>query len=71
LQRITIFAKSRFIAPVAIKIVKATGGQVTLADLGLPQTLIEKIMKKQGKLKVKKEREKAKRAACRMASFES
>lgn len=50
-------------SPVAVKIVKATGGQVTLEELGLDQSLIDKILKKQGKLKEKNAKEKAKRAA--------
>jgi hypothetical protein len=44
---------------IALKIVKATGGQVTLEDLGLDQEAIEKVRLKQQKLRDKKERQKA------------
>jgi hypothetical protein len=45
---------------IALKIVKATGGQVTLEDLDLDQEAIEKVRLKQQKLRDKKERQKAK-----------
>lgn len=48
-------------ADTAIKIVKATGGDVSLEDLGLNQRTIDKIRFKQQKVREKKEREKAKR----------
>lgn len=48
---------------VAVKIVKATAGQVTLEDLGLSEKLITKIKAKQQRLREKMERDKAKRAA--------
>jgi hypothetical protein len=48
---------------IALKIVKATGGEVSLEDLGLDSQTIEKIRVKQQKIKEKKEREKASRAA--------
>ena len=44
---------------IALKIVKATGGQVTLEDLGLDEEAIEKVRLKQQKLRDKKERQKA------------
>ena len=44
---------------IALKIVKATGGQVTLEDLGLDDEAIEKVRLKQQKLRDKKERQKA------------
>lgn len=50
---------------VAVKIVKATGGRVTLEDLGLSEKLVSKIKIKQQRLKEKMEKEKAKRAAKR------
>jgi hypothetical protein len=46
-------------ASIALKIVKATGGQVSLEDLGLDQEAIEKIQLKQQKLRDKRERQKA------------
>lgn len=48
---------------VAVKIVKATGGEVSLEDLGLSDSLISKVREKQRRLKKKLEKEKAKRAA--------
>lgn len=45
---------------IALKIVKATAGQVSLEDLGLGQESIEKVRLKQQKLRDKKERQKAK-----------
>lgn len=48
-------------ANIAIRIVKATGGEVSLEDLGLEQRTIDKIRLKQQKIREKKEREKAKR----------
>lgn len=44
---------------IALKIVKATAGQVSLEDLGLDQESIEKMRLKQQKLRDKKERQKA------------
>lgn len=44
---------------IALKIVKATAGQVSLEDLGLDQESIEKVRLKQQKLRDKKERQKA------------
>jgi hypothetical protein len=44
---------------IALKIVKATAGQVSLEDLGLDQEAIEKVRLKQQKLRDKKERQKA------------
>jgi hypothetical protein len=41
--------------------VKATGGRVALEDLGLSEKLIAKIQLKQQKLKLKMERDKARR----------
>ncbi len=43
---------------IALKIVKATAGQVSLEDLGLDQESIEKVRLKQQKLRDKKERQK-------------
>ncbi|MBX9744317.1 MAG: hypothetical protein K2X08_03800 [Chlamydiales bacterium] len=43
---------------IALKIVKATAGQVSLEDLGLGQESIEKVRLKQQKLRDKKERQK-------------
>ena len=48
-------------ANIAIKIVKATGGEVSLEELGLDQRTIDKIRLKQQKVREKKEREKARR----------
>lgn len=48
-------------ANIAIKIVKATGGEVSLEELGLDQRTIDKIRFKQQKVREKKEREKARR----------
>ena len=48
-------------ADTAIKIVKATGGEVSLEDLGLNRKIIDKIRIRQQKVREKKEREKAKR----------
>lgn len=45
---------------IALKIIKATAGQVSLEDLGLDQESIEKVRLKQQKLRDKKERQKAK-----------
>ena len=42
-----------------MKIVKATGGQVSLEQLGLDKEAIEKIYAKQQKMREKKERQKA------------
>ena len=44
---------------IALKIVKATGGQVSLEDLGLDQEAIEKVRIKQQKLRDKRDRQKA------------
>ena len=44
---------------IALKIVKATAGQVALEDLGLSREAIEKIRLKQQKLRDKKRRQKA------------
>lgn len=44
---------------IALNIVKATAGQVSLEDLGLAQESIEKIRLKQQKIRDKKERQKA------------
>lgn len=44
---------------IALKIVKATAGQVSLEDLGLDQESIEKVRLKQQKLRDKKDRQKA------------
>jgi hypothetical protein len=46
-------------ASIALKIVKATAGQVSLEDLGLDQEAIEKIRSKQQKVRDKKERQKS------------
>src|SRR5579872_1103763 len=46
---------------VALKIVKATGGRVALEDLVLSEKLIAKIKLKQQKLRLKMERDKARR----------
>lgn len=46
---------------VAVKIVKATKGHVTLEDLGLSEKLIEKIKLKQEKIKLKMEKDKARK----------
>ena len=43
---------------IALKIVKATGGQVSLEDLSLDQEAIEKVRIKQQKMRDKKERQK-------------
>lgn len=48
-------------ANIAVKIVKATGGEVSLEDLGLDQKTIDKIRLKQQKVREKKERERARR----------
>jgi hypothetical protein len=48
-------------ANIAIKIVKATAGEVSLDELGLDQRTIDKIRVKQQKVREKKEREKARR----------
>ncbi|MGH2611546.1 MAG: hypothetical protein ACRDFB_00685 [Rhabdochlamydiaceae bacterium] len=48
-------------ANIAIKIVKATGGEVSLEDLGLDPRTVDKIRLKQQKVREKKEREKARR----------
>lgn len=48
---------------IAVKIVKATGGEVTLEDSGLEQATIDKIRLKQQKMRERKERDRAKRAA--------
>ena len=47
---------------VAVKIVKATGGAVTLEDLKLSDKLIAKVRLKQQRLKEKMEKQKAKKA---------
>lgn len=50
-------------ADIAVKLIKATGGDVSLEDLGLDQKTIDRIRLKQQKIKEKTEREKAKRVA--------
>src|SRR5271156_2902279 len=54
---------------VAVKIAKATGGVVTLEDLGLPQELIVKVRLKRQKLKEKMEKDKARRAAAKASKL--
>lgn len=44
-------------ANIAVKIVKATGGEVSLEDLGVDPRTIDKIRLKQQKVREKKERE--------------
>lgn len=58
-------------SPVALKIVKATGGTVTLEDLKLPEELIAKVRLKQQKLKEKMEKNKARRAAAKARKLAS
>ena len=53
---------------VARKIVKATGGEVSLEDLKLPESLIAKIRRGQQKMQEKLIREKEKRAAKKLAN---
>ncbi len=48
---------------VAVKIVKATGGNVTLEDLGLSEELISKVRTRQQRLKEKIAKQKETRAA--------
>ncbi len=66
------YLKGRVPQPkVAVKIAKATGGVVTLEDLGLPQELIVKVRLKQQKLKEKMEKDKARRAAAKARKLAS
>jgi len=48
---------------IAMKIVRATGGEVSYEDLCLPEEIIAKIKLKEKKAREKREKEKARRAA--------